>query len=313
MTQALFLQRASIPMIFVVPVYPEPGATASSVLDDVQAHMIAAYTATGSLDLQVNGESAPAAATTAPGGIYLSMVSGALALTDQGDGFAHLHVEGVEDVAGLQEADWLVVPKARPPLSETAGGVLPIPAPYPKLAGGVATISQAVLQLAQGQIPTLALGTFLGRAGGRLFVGEFYLWSNGSGVANVAEPHVNADTSGAAEIYGYAVYDPTSGTLELLGTRMTSEVSGIANVVGVTLMTEGGGSVEVGTLVLNRETAGSAELWGTAGQTMSAGRLVIRVSSVHPKMVEALAAGGVRFGFESPLVVGTGAATVDES
>lgn len=309
-TQAMFLQQANVPMVFIVPVSPTPGATGVSPSEDVQAHAIANYTATATVKIKVNGTEVPVTITPTSGGVFISMVPGAQDLIDSGDGKTHLRAEGTEDVAGAQFAEWQITPRTRPLVVEIAAGQISIAPALLALAAAQIAIPGALAALADAQVLINSSLSVIGEAAGRMFVGDLYLRTNAGGSLNIALDAGSKAAAGSVEIHGFAIFDPASGSLEIQGIRIVTGTGGSGEVAGVTLARDASGSGHVGTADDFKPVSGSVELWGTYSK-IPEGKLIIQVSALHPTLVAALASAGLQFNFESPIATGIGTVGAD--
>lgn len=298
-------------MVFAVPLDPPGGSTGVNPSADVRAHMIAAFTDTDSVFITVNGETVAVTITAAPGGIYVRMFDGATILVNDVDGKVHLHAEGTEDVTGPVSVDWTAVAQTRIAVYSLADGQLVIAPAALALATGQIPVAPQSITLADGQLAILSPQALLGTATGRLFVGEFYVRTSAGGSTNVAQIFRGTAPGGSAEIHGYAVVRDASGSVNIRGVRLVVDTGGVVNVAAIFRTVDGGGSANVAIEDVKTGVSGSAELWGQQSE-ISEGRLVIRVSALHPALVAALAEAGIHFDFESPLVTAAASSSVDE-
>jgi hypothetical protein len=298
---AAFLQAGELALVFAVPVTPVPDSVNVQRAETATAHMIASYPNQSLVTLKMNDEVIPRVITTAIGGIFVSSDPAQTALTRDEDGFCHIRADGTEALAGPQFVEWQftpVLPGASIALA-TASVSIAIAA-LGQAAGQifVRTVSEL---LATGQLTIRPLGGVLTLASGRLLVGEVFVIFNAGGSVNIAEEFLTPQASGSYEIEGFAVFHRASGTFEIFGATLGDDAAGSYVIAKYSTTLDGAGTVELGTLTIHEDGSGTIDIWGGQGVIVSESTLIVRTSSLPAEVVEALAAAGVHFRFESPI------------
>lgn len=300
--QALFLQRADVPMVFIVAMVPAPGATGVNTAEEIRAHLIKSYSDLDTIKAFVNGVERDLVTTSATvGGLFAVVASGGAELVNDVDGVAHIRIEGEEDVAGDQVEEWTAAIKARPPLSKSASGKVPLAFALLQAATGRVPVPKQTAHGAGGRVPVRVSGFIHGEAAGRIFVGELFIFADAAGSVNIAEVFRDGEAGGSVTIRGYALEDGAAGSLEILGAALGTDAAGSVNLFAKIVEAEGAGSLNIGILAQSADAGGSVDVWGETS-ARNLGRLVLRVQPLSAEMITELVRAGVRFSYETCFV-----------